>query len=100
MEITHPDYPGERLVVCRNPRLAEERARKREDLLQATETQLQPIVEAVEAGRLRGAAAIGLRVGKVIDKHNVGKHVAVDIGEDRVQVVPRPTIPLDTGLGR
>jgi hypothetical protein len=56
------------------PLLAEERARKREDLLQATEAKLAPIVAAVTAGRLRGAAAIGLRLGRVLGKHKVGKH--------------------------
>lgn len=86
VEISHPDYPGERLVVCRNPALQAERARKREDLLQATEAKLQPIVEAVAEGRLRGEAKIGLRVGKVIDKHKVGKHFAVEISDDRLQV--------------
>ena len=85
-EISHPDFPGERLVVCRNVRLAEERARKREDLLQATEALLTPIQEAVAVGRLRGAAAIGLRVGKVIGKHKVGKHFALDIGDDHFRV--------------
>jgi hypothetical protein len=78
--ITHPDYPGERLMVCRNPRLAEERSRKREDLLCATEAKLAPIVEAVNAGRLAGEAKIGLRVGAVLNKHKVGKHFVLDIG--------------------
>ncbi len=73
-EITSPDYPGERLICCRNPFLAGERARKREDLLQATEKDLQKIMASVDAGRLSGAARIGERVGKVIDKHKVGKH--------------------------
>ena len=54
-EITHPDYPGERLIACRNPALADERARKRGELLDATETELAPIVAAVTAGRLSGA---------------------------------------------
>ena len=90
VEISHPDYPGERLVVCRNPALASERARKREDLLQATEATLQPIVEAVVAGRLRGEAKIGLRVGKVIDKHKVGKHLALEITEDSLSVKRKP----------
>ncbi len=58
VEIIHPDYPGERLVVCRNPDLAQERKRKREDLLQATEAKLQPILESVAKGRLQGAAKI------------------------------------------
>ena len=73
-EITHPDYPGERLICCRNPFLATERARKRQELLAATAKDLAKITEAVDAGRLTGADNIGERVGKVIDKHKVGKH--------------------------
>ncbi len=85
-EIQDPAFPGERLVVCKNPLLAEERARKRNDLLAATEEKLAPIVAAVQEGRLRGTAAIALRVGRVLDKHKVGKHFALDIGEDRLVV--------------
>jgi hypothetical protein len=85
-EISDPAFPGERLVVCKNPLLASERARKREDLLTATEEKLAPIVAAVEEGRLRGIAAIALRVGRVLDKHKVGKHFALDIGDDRLAV--------------
>jgi hypothetical protein len=91
VEIRHPDYPGERLVVCRNPRLAEERARKREDLLQATEARLEPIVAAVAEGRLRGAARIGLRVGRVINRHKVGKHFAVEITDDALHLARKPS---------
>jgi len=88
-EITSPDHPGERLVVCRNPLLAAERARKREDLLAATEAKLAPIVARVEAGRLRGADRIGLAVGRVIDRFKVAKHLALDIGDDRLVVSRR-----------
>src|SRR5690348_13481723 len=73
-EITSPDYPGERLVACRNPALAADRARKREDLLAATEKLLAPLIARVRAGRLAGAAQIGVAVGKVINKYNTGKH--------------------------
>lgn len=73
-EITHPDYPGERLVACRNPLLAAERARKRDDLLQATEKLLTEIAARVAKGTLSGADAIGVAVGKVINKYKVGKH--------------------------
>jgi hypothetical protein len=73
-EITHPDYPGERLIACRNPALAEERARKRTELLAATETALAAIAERVTAGRLSGAGRIGEAVGKVIGKYKMGKH--------------------------
>ncbi|MGH7088312.1 MAG: IS1634 family transposase [Stellaceae bacterium] len=75
-EIASPDYPGERLIVCRNPWLAAERRRKRADLLAATERDLGRIKLAVERKRapLRGKAEIGLAVGAVLDKHKMGKH--------------------------
>ena len=73
-EITHPDYPGERLIACHNPALAVERARKREDLLQATEKQLAAIQKRVEAGTLAGADDIGEAYGKAIGKYKMGKH--------------------------
>src|SRR5690348_14355076 len=78
-EITSDDFPGERLICCRNPVLAEERARKREDLLQATEKALAPLTGRVRAGKLDGAAKIGVAVGKVINKYRVGKHFDVAI---------------------
>jgi hypothetical protein len=81
-EITHPDYPGERLVCCRNPFLAAERARKRQALLEVTEQHLKKIIASVQAGRLRGADRIGITVGKVINKHKVGKHVITTITDD------------------
>jgi hypothetical protein len=80
-EITSPQFPGERLVVCRNPALALERARKREALLAATEAALAKVAAAVEAGRLRSAAAIGLRAGRVVNAKKVAKHFALDIAE-------------------
>ena len=67
-EITSPDFPGERLIACRNPVLAADRARKREDLLAATEKLLAPIIARVQAGRLTGAGPIGVEVGKVISR--------------------------------
>jgi Transposase DDE domain len=78
-EITSDDFPGERLVACRNPALAGERARKREDLLAATEKLLAPIVSRVAAGKLTGAAPIGAKVGEVINKHKMRKHFQVAI---------------------
>jgi hypothetical protein len=78
-EITSPDFPGERLVACRNPVLAADRARKREDLLAATEKLLAPVIARVQAGRLTGAAEIGIEVGKVISRYKTGKHFAVTI---------------------
>jgi len=88
-EISHPDYPGERLVACRNPVLAAERARKREDLLAATERLLRPLTGRVAAGRLRGADAIGLAVGKVIGKHKMAKHLQVTITDTTLAVQRR-----------
>jgi hypothetical protein len=73
-EITHPDYPGERLIACRNPALAQERARKRDELLTATEALLAGIAERVARGTLTGAGRIGEAVGRVINKYKVGKH--------------------------
>jgi hypothetical protein len=83
-EITHPDYAGERLVACRNPALAAERARKRDELLAATEADLTKIKTAVERDRrpLRGQDKIALRVGKVINRHKVAKHFQLTIGAD------------------
>ena len=82
-EITAPDYPGERLVVCRNPALAIERARKREDLLLATEKDLARIQVAVarETKPLRGRDKIGLRVGRVLGRRKMAKHIQFTIEE-------------------
>jgi hypothetical protein len=81
--ITSPDYPGERLVVCRNPDLARERTRKRLDLLAATERDLAAIAAAVSRARkpLRGEAEVALKVGAVINRHKMAKHFELDIGE-------------------
>ena len=73
-EISHPDYPGERLIACRNPALAAERARKRSELLAATDKLLAGVADRVSRGTLTGAGEIGKAVGKVIDKHKMGKH--------------------------
>jgi hypothetical protein len=81
-EVTHPDYPGERLVCCRNPALAESRRLKRESLLAATEADLEKIRKSVEAGRLADKDKIGVRVGKIIGKHKVGKHFTWQITGD------------------
>jgi transposase len=83
-EITHPGYPGERLICCLNPFLAAERARKREALLAATGKDLAAIQAAVDAGRLKGPDKIGIRAGKVIGKHKVGKHLLLDIAPGRI----------------
>jgi Transposase DDE domain len=80
-EISHPDYPGERLIACRNPLLAAERARKREELLVATEKELTKIQSQTQRPRkpLRGKDAIGMAVGKVLGHYKVGKHFDIVI---------------------
>jgi hypothetical protein len=84
-EITSPDFPGERLVACKNPFLEAERARKRESLLAATEAGLEEIAAACARARrpLRGQDKIALRVDRVLNRRKVGKHFVIDIGEDR-----------------
>jgi len=84
VEIAHPDFPGERLVACFNPLLAEERARKRPDLLAATEKQLETIAAATTRARrpLRGKQNIGLRAGKILNRYKMGKHFELRIEED------------------
>jgi hypothetical protein len=112
-EISHPNYPGERLICCRNPVLAAERARKRQELLTATAQDLANIKQAVNAGKLTGADKIGERVGKAIGKHKVGKHfirevtdtsftytrdeekIAAEAAFDGIYVI-RTSVPADT----
>jgi transposase len=89
-ELTSPEYPGERLVACRNPQLAALRAHKREALLRATEENLRKIQARVDAGKLAGADAIGLRVGRVINQYKVAKHFALEIS-DRAFTFARQT---------
>ncbi|MCM0608133.1 MAG: IS1634 family transposase [Ideonella sp. WA131b] len=80
-EITSPDYPGERLVACRNDALARLRAHKRESLLQSTEALLGLVKASVDAGRLTGQDKIGVQVGKIINRHKVAKHFELSIGD-------------------
>jgi len=94
-EIAHPDYPGERLIACRNPALAAERARKRAELLAATQTLLTTIADRVAAGRLSGADKIGVAVGKVINKYKMGKHFHTTI-TDTGLTVTRDQARIDT----
>lgn len=89
-ELTHTDYPGERLVACRNPELAALRAHKREDLLASTEKNLEKVRAMVQAGRLRGRDKIGLRVGKVVNQYKVAKHFTLVI-EDQHFAFERKT---------
>jgi transposase len=83
VEITSPDFPGERLIVCRNPLLAEERKRKREELLTATEKALEKVAQATRRSknRLQGEGRIGLRVGKVLGRFKMTKHFRLTIEE-------------------
>jgi transposase len=83
-EIRHASYPGERLIACRNPLLAEQRSRKRSELLEATEKQLKKIVEATQRKKkpLRGRKEIGLAVGKILGRYKMGKHFSLFIEED------------------
>jgi transposase len=85
VEIAHPDFPGERLIACFNPLLAEERARKRPALLTATEKQLEKIAAATQRSKrpLRGKQNIGLRAGKILNRYKMGKHFQLLIEEDR-----------------
>jgi transposase len=82
LELSSPDYPGERLVACRNPELAKLRTCKRKELLVATEVNLEKIKARVDAGKLVGREEIGLRVGKVINQYKVAKHFELTIGDN------------------
>jgi hypothetical protein len=88
-EITSPDYPGERLIACRNPVLAADRARTRSELLAATEQLLAPIAARVAAGKLTGAGDIGVEVGKVISKYKTSKHFDITITDTSLAVTRR-----------
>jgi hypothetical protein len=88
-EITHPDYPGERLIACRNPVLAAGRARKREELLQAAGKLLAPLTARVQAGRLTGAAEIGIAAGKVISTYSTARHFEVTITDTTLAAARR-----------
>ena len=94
-QIAHPDYPGERLIACRNPELATERARKRLALLDATDAELTTIAAAVHAERLVGAGKIGIRIGKVIGKYKMAKHYTLTI-TDSTFTFSRDQAAIDT----
>jgi hypothetical protein len=81
-ELTHEEYPGERLIACRNPQLAKLRAHKRLSLLEATQKELEKVRSSVIAGRLSGKAKIGVRIGRVVNKYKVAKHFELTV-EDR-----------------
>lgn len=86
-ELRHPDFPGERLVACRNPELAKARAHKRKDLLDATMKDVEKVKRSVASGRLRGQDKIGLRLGKILNKHKVAKHIDLEIRDDGFEAV-------------
>jgi transposase len=90
-EITSVDYPGERLIVCRNPLVAAERSRKREELLAATEAALQEIAERVDRGTLTGAAQIGLAVGALANHWKVRKHLDIEITDTTLSFARKTT---------
>jgi transposase len=78
-EVTHPDYPGERLICCRNPALADQRARTRQELLAATDIELAKIATRGTNGKLHGADDIGVAVGKIVNKYKMAKHFTLNI---------------------
>jgi len=90
LEISSPDYPGERLVACRNGALAKLRAHKREDLLAATERNLDKVKARVDAGKLSGQDAIGVRVGKIINQYKVAKHFELSIADTSLSWARKP----------
>ena len=90
LELSSPDYPGERLVACRNPELAKLRAHGREDLLAATEKNLEKIKTRVDAGKLAEQDKIGVRVGKVVNQYKVAKHFELDIRDDAFSFQRKP----------
>jgi len=81
-EATHPDFPGERLVVCRNPLMAERREHTRQSLIEATLAELEKVRGMVVRGRLKGKEKIGVRVGRVVNNYKMAKHIHLDIEED------------------
>ena len=98
-ELSHPDFPGERLVACRNPELAKLRAHKRQALLAATVTELDKVRGMVARGTLRGCDAIGVRVGKVVNKYKVAKHLRLEIQDDRFAFqIDEPRVAAEAAL--
>jgi Transposase DDE domain len=98
-EVAHPDYPGERLVVCRNPLLGAERARKRAELLAATQVELDKVVASVQAGKLGGAGPIGVKVGRVLGRFKMAKHFTLDIADGHFAYTPnQPAIDAEAAL--
>ena len=99
-ELEHPDWPGERLVACRNPELARLRAAKRDALLGATAAELEKVRQMVRRGRLHGAAAIAERAEKVLRQYRIGRHVKVEVSDDRLDyMVDRRAIAAEAAAG-
>lgn len=88
-EIESDLFPGERLIVCRNPLVGAERTRKRAELLAATERELEAIAQRIGKGTLRGAAAIGLAVGPALGRYRMKKHFEIEISDDRLSFAPK-----------
>ena len=80
-ELSHPDFPGERLIACRNPELAKLRAHKRDALIAATKGELEKVRGMVVRGKLKGSATIGVRVGRAVNKYKVAKHFELQIAD-------------------
>jgi transposase len=98
-EFEHPEYPGERLVACRNGDLAAHRAAKRQALLEATAERLERVRSAIASGRLRGTAKIGVRVGRVIHAHKVGKLFDLDITDTGFEyAINQERVAMDASL--
>ena len=87
LEISSPDFPGERLLACRNPELAKLRVHTRAALLASTEESLQKIQARVEAGKLVGKDKIGVAVGKVVNRYKVSKHFELTITDGSLAFV-------------
>ena len=98
-ELSDPKYPDERLIACRNPQLAKRRAHKRQALLEATTLELDKIRERVERGALQGAAKIGVKLGRVLDKYKVGKHFELTITDTAVKYqILQPQVAAEAAL--
>jgi hypothetical protein len=98
-DITHPDYPGERLICCRNPALADQRAHKRQQLLAATDIELAKIAARVGNGKLHGADEIGVAVGKIVNKYKMAKHFTLNITDNTFDYHrDQPQIDAEAGL--
>ena len=98
-ELSHPDFPGERLVACRNPELAKLRAHKREALIAATTKELEKVRKMVARGKLKGSGTIGVRAGKVVNKYKVAKHFELTITDESFDfALRREQIAAEVGL--